>query len=178
MPTIDIVILVLLAYGLFAGFRTGLVMQITTLVAIGAGIWGAIHFSDRVEAWLVDQVELGSLVGPVAFALTLFLILVVAHLIGRMVSKGLDLAMLSLPNKLAGALLSALKYALILSALIQIASGSGLTDTFLPEEERAESYLFHPVAALAPTLIPAVQDSPWVQRTWDGLKEELDPSAE
>lgn len=179
MLLIDIIILLVIAYALFAGFRSGLVMQVTTLVAIAAGIWGAVRFSDRMELWLNGQMELGSMAGPVSFALTFFLILVGAHLLGRFVTKGLDLAMLSLPNKLAGAVLSALKYALIMSALVQAAEGSGLFSMLIPEEQRNESVLFEPVRLLAPTVIPAVKDSPWIQRTWENIKEgaEISPGS-
>ena len=171
MVLLDIVILVVLAYGLFVGFRSGLIMQLTTLVAVGAGIWGAIKFSDRVELWLTDQVELGTMTGSVSFALTFIAILIAVNLLGRMLTKMLDMAMLSLPNRLAGAALAGMKYALILSALIQSAEGAGMLDILLPEEKRQESMLFEPVSALAPTVIPAIENSPWVQRTWESVQE-------
>ena len=171
MVLLDIIILVILAYALFVGFRSGLVMQLTTLVAVAAGIWGAIHFSDRFELWLTDQVELGTMTGAVSFALTFLLILIAVNLIGRLVTKTLDMAMLSMPNRLGGALLSAAKYALIISALIQSMDGAGITPYILPEQKRAESMLYEPIRTIAPTVIPAIKESPWVQRSWDQLKE-------
>lgn len=177
MVLLDIIILVILAYALFVGFRSGLIMQLSTLLAVAGGIWGAIHFSDQVELWLNDQVELGTLTGSVAFALTFLAVLIAVNLIGRMLTKGLDVAMLGLPNKLAGAVLSGLKYTLILSALLQSAEGAGLLGFLLPEEKRSESVLFEPLQQLAPTLIPAIKESPWVNRTWNQVKEgvEINP---
>ena len=173
MVLLDIILLVVFAYALFTGFRSGLIMQLSTLVAVGAGIWGAIEFSDRVEVWLTDQVELGTMTGSVSFALTFLVILIGVNLLGRMLTKMLDMAMLSLPNRLAGAALATLKYGLIISALLQAAQGSGALDIILPEEKRQESMLYGPVSALAPTIIPAIENSPWVQRTWDKVKEEV-----
>ncbi len=174
MVLLDIIILVIAVYAAFMGFRSGLVMQITTLLAVGLGIWGAIHFSDQVEVWLNEQVELGTMTGSVSFALTFFVILVAINLLGRFITNGLDLAMLSLPNKLAGALLSITKYALIVSALVQAAEGAGVMTILLPEEKRTESMLFEPLRSLAPVAIPAIRDSPWVRRTWDTVREGVD----
>lgn len=175
MTVIDTIILIILVYALFIGFRTGLVMQLTTLVAIGAGIWGAIHFSDITQAWLRERVEFGTLAGPVSFAVTFFLVLVLVKLIGRAISKGLDLAMLSFPNKLAGAVLSGFKYMLITSALVQAANGSGLLLIAMPPEKMKESVLMEPVMALAPIIIPAIRDSPWIHDTVEDLTQELKP---
>ena len=176
MVLVDIMILVVAAYAAFVGFRSGLVMQITTLAAVGLGIWGAVHFSDQVELYLKDQVELGTMTGSISFALTFFVILVGTNLLGKFITKGLDFAMLSLPNKLAGVVLSLMKYALIISALIQAVAGAGLLPVLLPEEKQAESKLFEPLRSLAPVAIPAIRDSPWVQRTWQQLKEEANPN--
>lgn len=178
MVLLDIVILLVLGYAFFVGFRSGLVMQLTTLLAIGLGIWGAIHFSDRMELWLNEQMDLGTLTGPVSFFCTFMLILIVTNLIGRMVSKGIDMAMLSLPNKLAGGLVSAAKYALIMSALLQPLEGSGLMETVIPKEKKAESALYEPLRGLAPMVIPTIKESPWIKRTWDHIREGVEVNPE
>ena len=46
MNVLDIIILVLLVLGLINGFRKGLFVEVASLVALVAGIYGAIHFSN------------------------------------------------------------------------------------------------------------------------------------
>ena len=173
MVLLDIVVLVILGYAFFRGFKSGLIMQVTTLVAIIAGIWGAIHFSDRMELWLSDQVDLGSLAGPISFFVTFMLILVLTNLVGKAVTKGIDIAMLSLPNKLAGGVISAAKYAIIMSAILQPLEGTGIFNMVVSEENKQESVLYEPIREIAPTIIPAIKESPWVKRTWDRVNEEV-----
>lgn len=171
MSWLDITLVVALGIACWRGLRNGFVMEVCTLLALGLGIWGAIHFSDRVAEWLQLHWELGELTGPVAFLLTFLLILVVVNLIGRAITKALSLAMLSWPNKIGGAVFALIKYALILSMLVQVMEGMSLWGTMLPEEVRSDSRFYQPIRSIAPNVVPAIKESKWVQRTWQDAKE-------
>jgi len=45
MNYIDIIILAVLAWALFRGFKNGLFIEIASIAALILGIWGAIRFS-------------------------------------------------------------------------------------------------------------------------------------
>ena len=45
MGILDIILGVLLAYGLFRGLKNGFFVEIASVIALIAGIFGAIHFS-------------------------------------------------------------------------------------------------------------------------------------
>ncbi len=71
MNWIDFIIIALLAFGLIQGFIDGLIIEVAELVALVAGIWGAIHFSgwtaDKLEGWFDMQ---SAWTGIVSFAIT------------------------------------------------------------------------------------------------------------
>ena len=45
MNTLDIILSALLLYGLIRGFIKGFFVEVTSLVALAIGLYGAIHFS-------------------------------------------------------------------------------------------------------------------------------------
>ena len=45
MNKIDIILLIILGFGLVRGFMRGLIIEMASLLAIVVGIYGAIHFS-------------------------------------------------------------------------------------------------------------------------------------
>ena len=54
MSTLDIILAALLLFGLVKGFMKGLFVEITSLVALVLGLYGAIHFSYFMADFLKD----------------------------------------------------------------------------------------------------------------------------
>ena len=57
MAVIDIVLGALLLFGLVRGFMKGLFVEVASLVALVAGVYGAIHFSYFVAEFLQTKTE-------------------------------------------------------------------------------------------------------------------------
>ena len=55
MNKIDIILLIILGFGLVRGFMRGLIIEMASLLAIVVGIYGAIHFS-FFTASLLDKI--------------------------------------------------------------------------------------------------------------------------
>lgn len=78
MSVIDIVLLGFLLLGLIRGFLKGFFVEIASLVALIAGIYGAIHFRYYVAEMLMEKVDWDEVtINAVAFAIT-FIIIVLA----------------------------------------------------------------------------------------------------
>ena len=59
MSIIDIVLGVLLLFGLIRGLMKGLFVELASLVALVLGVWGAIHFSFYAAEFIQARTEWG-----------------------------------------------------------------------------------------------------------------------
>ena len=57
MNYLDVIFIVPLIWAGFRGFKKGLIIEVSALIAFGLGIWGGIHFSDFVAELLSDSIE-------------------------------------------------------------------------------------------------------------------------
>jgi len=86
MNIVDVVLALILLYGIIRGFFRGFFAELASLVAFVAGIYGAIYFSHFLSDFLVNRVSWNiQFVNLTAFAITFILIVFVISL-GRKVS--------------------------------------------------------------------------------------------
>ena len=171
---LDILIALPLVWGLYKGFRKGFIIEVATLAALIAGIFGAIRFSDQAAIMIREQWEIDDRYMPIlAFAVTFIIIVILVNLIGKMIEKVVDMVSLGFINKLAGALFRALKVAFVISVIFSMLQSLNEDWGLIPPEIEEESVLYKPLSKLAPLVIPAVSDNEWTKK----LKESL-PSNE
>lgn len=157
MAIIDIVLVALLGFGLIRGFFKGLFVEVASLVALIAGIYGAIHFSYYVADLLMEHVDWSEkTINITAFAITFIIIVLAIALAGKALTKLADFAALGFLNKLLGGVFGMLKIGLILSILLIIFDKMNSTITFVDEEHTKDSILYEPVKSLAPMLFPTI----------------------
>ena len=119
MSFIDIVLGALILFGLVRGFMKGLFVEVASLVALIAGIYGAIHFSYITGDYLSERVSWDEkYINLAAFAITFIVIIIVVSMAGKLLTKIADFAMLGIVNKLAGAAFGGLKVAVIMGAIL------------------------------------------------------------
>ena len=155
MNTVDIVIAVILLFGLVKGYMKGLFIEITSLVGLVLGVYGALHFSFYLGNILKDHVSWEeSMIQIVAFAGTFLIILLHLVFIGKALTKIAETIFLGFFNKLLGAIFGVLKYALILSIVFLIYDQINNSLKFLNKKESKESVLYEPIKNLAPAIFP------------------------
>jgi len=155
MSTIDIIIAVILLFGLVKGYMKGLFIEITSLVGLVLGVYGALHFSFYLSDVLKDNVSWDeSMIQIVAFAGTFIIILLALVFLGKALTKIAETIFLGFFNKILGAVFGVLKYALILSIVFLIYDQINSSLKFLNKEKAKESVLYEPVKNLAPTIFP------------------------
>jgi len=178
MPYLDLIIIVPLAWGMFRGFRRGLIIEICTLMALILGIYGAATFGDMGSDYLVKEfnTEPGlSLV--LAFAILFIAIVAVVTLFGKVLERVVKMVALGLVNKLFGMLFGFAKFLLIVSALVFIWNGFPLTANVIPDEWKQGSYLFEPVSEIAPAVYPVLKEQDWtdkLEQQLEDLKDKVD----
>lgn len=159
MSVIDIILAVLIIFGMIRGFMNGLFLEIASIVAFIAGIYGAIHFSNFTADFLTERVDWDEkTVNITAFVITFIIIVLAIILAGKALTKLANFAMLGIFNKILGAILGGLKIALILSVILIMLDRTNKTFSFLSEEDLNESVLYHPVKSLVPAILPVILD--------------------
>ncbi|WP_291868207.1 CvpA family protein [Maribacter sp.] len=146
MAILDIVLGILLIWGLWKGLKNGLFIEIASIIALIVGIYGAIHFSYIAGDYLAENMQWNERYMNIAsFIITFIAIVVIVHIAGKLLTKVADFAMLGLLNKIAGALFGALKVAVILGALLVFFDRMNNTLNFISEDAKKESILYEPV---------------------------------
>ncbi len=157
MSVLDIILAALLLFGLIRGLMKGLFVEVASLVALVAGVYGAIHFSDFAATFLQDKTNWNEkTINITAFAITFVIIVLVIALAGKALTKLADFASLGILNKLLGAVFGVLKIGLILSVILIVFDSMNRTIPFVSEDELEESLLYKPVKSLAPMLFPSI----------------------
>ncbi len=149
--TLDIIMLIPLAWGLFMGFKKGLIIELASLIALIAGIYIAVHFSFLTASYISQYVDISEAYLPViSFILTFILVVLAVHFVGKIVEKLVKMVALGFFNRLGGALFSMFKYAVFVSVILL------LVNKFMPgivsEKDKQGSYLYEPVEEIAPFL--------------------------
>lgn len=162
MSVLDIILLVFLALGLISGFRNGFFVEVASLVALIAGVYGAIHFSNFAAEFLLDKVDWNEkTVNIIAFAITFIVIVLIITLAGKALTKLADFAALGIINKLLGGLFGLLKMAVILSVILIIFDSFKKTLPFTDEEDLEDSTFYEPIKSLVPTIFPIILEKKW-----------------
>ncbi len=171
MSVLDIVLLAIIGLGLVRGLMKGFFVEIASLIALIAGVYGAIHFSnyaanfiDKVSQWDEKTVNIA------AFAVTFIIIVLAIALAGKALTKLADFAALGIVNKLLGALFGAIKTALILSVVLNIFDSMNSAIPLTDEKSIADSTLYHPVKSLMPSIFPIILEKK--KELEDTLQEE------
>ena len=143
MNYIDIVILLFLLYGAFRGFSKGLIIEVATLAGLILGVFIAIRYSPFTEGILKDFLNITSrYLSYIALAVTFLLVVIVVYLLGKMLTRLVDIISLGLVNKLLGTLLGIAKYFIMVCVLLMIVDALNDKFHFISEETRENSLLF------------------------------------
>mgnify|MGYP000534398377 FL=1 len=137
MNYIDVVILLFLLYGAFRGFSKGLIIEVATLAGLILGVFIAIRYSPFTEGILKDFLNITSrYLSYIALAVTFLLVVIVVYLLGKMLTRLVDIISLGLVNKLLGTLLGIAKYFIMVCVLLMIVDALNDKFHFISEETR------------------------------------------
>lgn len=160
MNYIDIILGILLLWGLIKGFSKGLFVSLASLVALVAGIYIAVHFSHLVGGYLEQYVDWGDgAMKLTAFAITFIVVVILISIAGKLLTKIADFASLGILNKLLGAAFGVLKFAFIASVVIIFVDAGNRSLNIIKQETLDSSILYSPVKKLAPMVLPNILKS-------------------
>lgn len=157
MGLLDILLGLPLVWGLWKGYKNGLFMEIASIVALVAGIFGAIHFSYITGEYLSEHLNWDERnMSIIAFIITFVLIIIIVNLIGKLLTKVANFAMLGALNKIAGGIFGALKVAILLGAAFIFFDRMDTTFNLITEETKEESILYQPIKDIGALIFDTV----------------------
>lgn len=122
MNWIDLIISLLLVYAFYNGFKNGLILELTALLALVLGVFAAYYYADITAHYLDKWVDWSdAILMTFAFILTFIIVVILINLIGKIISKIIGMIALGLVNKIAGGIFGLLKIFLLISVLFLVA---------------------------------------------------------
>ena len=157
MNTVDIILSLVLLYGLVRGFFRGLLTELASLIGIVAGIYGAVHFSHFLGEILSRHVDWETqYINLISFAITFVLIVFLVSLAGKMLTKVAAFAALGIVNKLLGGVFGLIKSAFVASVIIMFFKATNERIEIVEDKTLEESILYDPVQSIAPVILPSI----------------------
>jgi len=140
-----------MALGAIGGFKKGFVLEIVTLLALILAVIGGFHFLHWGMSVLTDNFQLSGRFLPfLAFLLIFVGIIAIVNAIGQALKKIIHMAFLGGIDRIAGAVLGAVKFVFLFSILIWAFQVFGIE---LPQHLQDDSFLYTYVVALAPATV-------------------------
>lgn len=144
MFVLDLLIVLLLAYGFFKGLKNGFIISLVSLIALIAGAYISLRFSFHIKAFLEPQVNWNPNVLTItAFVITFLLVLIGLHLLGKILTKLIDVLALGFLNKLTGALFETAKVLMIILVVFYFFDEIN-KNTHVISEDRLQKSVFYP----------------------------------
>ena len=155
MNLLDIILGVILVFSFFQGMKKGLFVTLASLIGLVLGIIGAIYFSDYAASYINEWFSCKEqTTGFVAMAVTFIAIIIIVNWAGKFLTKIADFAFLGIFNKILGGVFNMIIAAFIVSVIFMFFNEWNATEYVISEEKKKNSYLYEPVANLAPLVLP------------------------
>jgi Uncharacterized membrane protein, required for colicin V production len=162
MNKLDFILLIPIGIGFVFGLFKGFIKEITSLVAVLLGIYGAKLLAPYVAAFLVSTFRFSDKTAlPMAYLVLFAGIAVGLLIVAKSLEKIFDSMSLGGINKLFGGIFGALKYALIVSVLLIVFNAIDSRFSIINASTKENSKVYAPLLKLAPAL-------------WDEAKKERD----
>jgi membrane protein required for colicin V production len=157
MHILDIIIFCIIGLLVFNGIRKGFIISLASLIALGLGIYAAVHFSNYVEKILVSNLHPGGTWLPIlSFALTFIIVVIIVMVIAKAMEKMISLIGMGILNRIFGGIFGFIKGVLIVSVLLFIIVSIDKKEKLITRKAKQESMVYPYVAKAFPFMIKAL----------------------
>ena len=159
MEIIDWIIIGVVAVGTVLGFSKGVLRQVATLVGLIAGLLLARALYVTVgERMAVEFGTSATVAQIIAFFLIWILVPIALLWVASLLTKVLEVVHLGILNRLAGAVLGGLKYALIVMLAVQLVQFIDPQDQLVSKTVKKNSALYYPLEELGEVFVPTIKN--------------------
>lgn len=155
MAIIDIFIIIPIIWGGFNGFKKGLIIEVASVIALAAGVYLGMKFSELVSGWIQNWMsEPSAYVNLISFSLVFIAVLILVFFFARILERGINLALLSPINKILGIVFGAAKMFLAVGILLILIDGYSEKSNDFIQSQKDNSLLYGPLTKTAKQVIP------------------------
>ncbi len=149
MNILDIIIIIVLLFGFIKGYKKGLVVEVTTLLALIVGVFGAIKFSSLAASFVSAFFTWNEkIIQLVSFALVFIGIVLAISILAKLITKFINMIALGFINKLSGGVFGALKVGIILGIVLGFLLKFSFIIPFFKEDIIKSSLFYEPIKLL------------------------------
>ena len=162
MTWLDILILLPLLIGLIRGLMKGLIVEISSIVAILLGFFGAKYWSAAFASWIMLQFKWGETACiVVAYALLFAGIALGLNIVARLLSKLFQKIQLGWLNRFLGGLFGTAKWGIVIVALVLCVHNLDKQLQFLRPELKEKSVVYTTL-------------TPYAEQAWEEIKSQVE----
>ena len=159
MEIIDWIIIGIVAVGTVLGFSKGALRQVATLVGLVAGLLLARALYLTVGERMAVEFGTDATVSQIiAFFLIWILVPIALLWVASLLTRVLEVVNLGILNRLAGAVLGGVKYALIVSLAIQLVQFVDPNDQLIAKETKKNSATYYPMEEVGNMFVPTIKN--------------------
>lgn len=174
MSVLDIIFIIPIIWLAFVGFKNGLIIELTTFIALLLGIYVSLYFSDITAELLKETFDINTkYLSLISFVITFILVVIAVNLIGKLISKLIDMAALGFINKSAGGIFGILKAVLFLSFIIFFFQKVDKKKVILNQEITKESLFYPYIQPFAPEIIDLYGELDFEDIDADKIKDDI-----
>ncbi len=167
---LDVIIILILLWAVYSGFRKGIVPQVGALVGLVLGVFLSYYLGSAVNSLMNITNPAGKIVSYIVIA---GVILFLAVITARFISDAIGAIGLRWLDQAGGAILSLAKYLLLVSVLLTIFHWANDGEKFIGADKLTNSKLYYPVRNLSSYIFPFVNKAEDQIKKW----EEMDKNA-
>ena len=170
MNYFDYILVFPVLYGLYRGFTKGLILELASLIALVAGIYGAMHFSSITFGYLSKVLEIEpSYLQLASYGLTFLLIVLVITLSAKLLTLVVKMVALGFVNRIMGAVFGGVKALLLLSVMLLFFDRINNQFGIVKEEIVEASVLYQPILTKSQSIYPSILEE--FEKQKENLKE-------
>lgn len=166
MSILDIIILVILALAIIRGYRNGLVVEVLGMASIFIAGYAAYYLTTPVASWWKGSFSYKE---ELVFVLIFIAFVVGVVYLARLISKLFDTVGLGLGDKIGGAIISLMKYTIIISVSLAIFMSINDKLELVSKKQMHETMLYDPMTKVTDYLFPYFKEA---KKGIQNLKEE------
>ena len=165
---VDIFIIVVLLWALFSGWRAGFLKEITSSLGILVGLLvAATCYSAFGEYLAVNGSETNMVTSIIAFLLLWIIVPIALGFVANVLTKSLKGLQLGMPNSILGAIVSLVKYVVVLSCVFNVMQSLGI----LNQEKANDSKLLSTVTGALQIFFDEPKEAAPTPTNADSIKE-------
>jgi membrane protein required for colicin V production len=165
---IDIVFFILVALACYKGYSKGFIVAIFSVLGFIVGLAAALKLSTLVATKLAEHTDFGKWLPAISFLLVFIVAVFVVNMAGKLIQKTFETVMLGWANRIAGVILYAILYSIVLSIFLFYT----VQLHFIKPETTASSFSYPFLQVLGPKIIGGFAVViPWFKNMFGELEQ-------